>query len=263
MKNTKNKSMTRWGVLGSVVLALLLTAGTIYAQGRPGPGAGQGPGMGIGMENGMGPGNGMGAGGPMGMFMMDEEIRSLMGKIRLISAVNKLGLSETQVRSLIECARDAQAIHNREFDPLRNRVRSVLNAELDRVLKGGEFDSAVLQELRTEFAETHEPGTIRAQMDEILDRALGILTDEQKEKLDTLNAPMREEIRERFRDRMREDEEFGRRFRMMDDERRGQIEDRVRERIGDMRERAGRAKMMMVLMSPESVEALELWLRNN
>ncbi len=234
MKADKKTKLTRWGVILAISLILLFTAGAIYAQGgmRQGFNRGGGPGMGSGGPGGPGM-------GPMMLCMQDEEIRNLVAQITFISRINKLELSHDQVETLLECARDAREIVDEEFDDLKDDLRDELRNQLDSVVDGAEFDPAVMQEFRDQYSQSHEPEAIREELQEVLDRAIDILTEEQREQLMEGMGPRAGEMRERFQGR------FG------------------GERMGEMRGQAARGRIMMMLLSPQSIEAFELWLSSN
>ncbi len=255
MKATKHRKALRWGTVAVVTaIAILLTAGAIYAQGGPGMGRRGGPGAGQGM------GQGPGQGGPMAFMFQDEEIRDLVGKIRLISMINELDLNAEQVGTLLSCAREAQAMVDTELGSVRAEVREGLRDQLDAVLRGEEFNAEILREIQESARESHDTGAMREALQPILERAIDTLSDEQRERITQHEGPRGEQIRERVRGALRERGFGGERLEDLNEEQRAALEEAFGDRIGEMRGQAARGKIMMMLLSPQAVGAFELWL---
>jgi len=261
---------------------------------RPGPGMGRGVGQGMGL----GQGQGMhGPGGPgmhgmmgLGMIMGDDEIRELSAMIRTVQAINHLGLTVNQVEELRDIAVEAQEKMKGEFDPIHDRIVGALQNQLDDVLAGEEIDPGTIRAIMDEARDSHEPGEMREEMEGYLDRALDVLTEEQLQMMINEAGPDRERMRERVQDwcdgegpgpfgRGQDGERlgpgffgrgqgpdgmgergFGGWFNDLPDEERDQLRETFQGRMQNMRDRAARMKVMMFLMSPNSVEAMDLWL---
>lgn len=268
MNSNETKRVPKWGILATAtIVILLLLGGAIYAQGF-GRGQGRGPGMGMGRGMGMGPGMGpaQGPGGMMGagMLMMDPNVRDLMAKIRIVEGINKLDLSADQVEALLGLARECRDIRDQHFGDLHGRILESLRDQLHEALAGHETDPDLVRGIMEDFRAQHEPGEMRELMERIINRALEILTDEQREMVMNEMGPGPEMIRERVEEwRAGEpdrDRPGWRWFQGLSDEERGQVRERVGERVGQMREGGAKMKIMMFLMAPQSIEAMELWL---
>lgn len=285
MNTQKKTSIPRWGLIAlASALVILLLGGAIYAQGfgrrqadRPGPGMGRGIGMGAdpGMRGPDGPGMRGLAG--LGMLMGDGEIRELTAMIKTIEAINKFELTVDQVEALRDIAMEAQEMMESEFDPVRDRIVSTLEHQLDNVIEGDSSDPEAIREILNEVRESHEPGEIRDELGNFLDRAIDVLTEEQRQMMIEEAGPDPERIRERveqwregdrpgFFGRGQRGDGFGQRgfgrqwLDNLDEDQRERIEQAFRERMQNMREGAVRMKLMMFLLAPNSVEAMDLWL---
>lgn len=196
--------------------------------------------------------------------MMDQEIRDLLGQIKLISGLNEIAATPEQVEVFLDCAREAQALLDEEFGDVRDDVRRGLNDQLDLVLGGETFDESLLENLRDQIQATHEPGALREQLGVILDRAIDVLTEEQQQMIVESMGERREDIRgrlqKRFGDRAGRME---RRFERLSEEERESIRERFQDRIQEMQVGAAKMKVMMMLLAPQSIEAMEMWLDAN
>lgn len=266
-------------------------------QGRgQGFGHGTGPGGGQGMGPGMGQGPGMER-GPQAMLgleflMQDEEIGHMMKQIHLIEGINRLGLTINQVEALKDMAEEAQDIVNAEFGDTRDRIHQALEDQLDAAIAGEEINRDEFRTIMEEARGQHDPGAIKDQLEGILDRAITLLSTEQQETLrsgdfggpedrpfmDRMqggpgpeggpgfgNQDGRRGMGDQDRDRLRQDWENGDRpgmdwFNMLDDETRARVEEQIRDRMGDMQQNVAKMKIMMMLLSPDAVEAMDLWL---
>ncbi|MFH1675408.1 MAG: hypothetical protein ABIC40_00180 [bacterium] len=275
MKTNLFKLNTRWTLIAVIAIVLLLTAGTIYAQGvgrnRQGDQGGRGQGMmGPGRDGGMGGVAGMGG---MAVLMQDEEIRGLMFKIHTIAQFNEIDLSADQAKELIKLARDARGILDENFNEAKGEVKSELDAQLKNVLAGNEPDRDVFKGIRDKFQSEHEPGAIRDELSGIIDNAENILTDEQKQKLMESKwaemgpgGPGGNPDGQMGNGQMgngQMGQRMGRRFNNMSDQDKENLRNRFQERMGDMQ--ANRAKMRVArwLMSPNAIETLELYINAN
>jgi len=278
---SKQKQLTRWGyIIGVAILLILVIGGAIYAQAGPrqgrngggegnhprmGQGFGPGPGQGMrpGMERGQGPGMGQGR-GMQAMFgarflMQEPEIMELMMQIRTIQGINRLDLSTDQVVAMRDLAIEAQRITENEFGSTRDEIKTALERELDSVIAGNEHDPGFIREILEGARDQHEPGALREEMEGILGRAQEILTDEQVEMLIEDQGPM-PEIREREQNWHNQDGPGQRWFNDLNDDERDRVEQQYRNRLNNMSEQRAMGKIMMLLMSPNAVESMDLWL---
>ena len=177
-------------------------------------------------------------------LMQDPDIREMMMEIRTISSINEMGLNRDQVTKLLTAARDAQTVTDKKFGSLRGEVKTALESQLDAVIKGGKFDEDAFKAIK-EKCKDQNPGEIRDQLKPILDRAMGILTDEQRDKF----AKGRD--KDQFGDRGDGQGRFQQQ-RM----KRGDGEGQGKEMMG----KPGEGRMMMFLLNPKTVGALEKWL---
>ncbi len=297
MKTSKNRQISRWGLLATAaIISLLILGSAIYAQNGPGfgrdrQGFGQGFGPGIGRGEGPGMGGpGMMQRGPEGMLgmqflMQDEDIRHLMARIKFIEGINRLDLTVDQVEVMIRLAYDAQDIVNANFSDTRDQIHEGLEDQLHSVLAGNEVDPESIRLIMQEARERVNPEEIKLELSDILDQAVDILTDEQREQILTETGPGREEMRQRFQDGrgQRGPGQDGRGQRgpgqdgrgqggpgqdgpgmgwldALDDETRERVESQIRERMCERRENMANMKLMMMLLSPDAIEAMNLWL---
>jgi hypothetical protein len=291
VNTSKKNNIPRWGLIAlGAALVILLLGSALYAQGfGRRQGNRQGPGMGRGMGMGMGPGmRGPGMAGLMGLGMMmgDNEIRELSAKIRTIQAINHLDLTAGQVEDLRDIALEAQEEMKGEFEPVRDRIVDALQDQLDNVLAGEEIDPDEMRAIMDEARESHEPGELREEMEGYLDRAIDVLTEDQLQMLTEEAGPGRGRFRNwcdgegpGFFGQGQDGERpgpgffgrgggpdgmgergFGGWFNDLSDEEQDQLRETFRGRIDNMREGAARMKIMMFLISPNSVEAMDLWL---
>lgn len=294
MNSSTRKHFNRWSLIGLIAfLIILVVGGALYAQGQnrrtqprmgqgmqQGPGDGSGPGMmgrgqGPGQVPGMqGPGYGMGH-GPEAIFgmqflMQDEEIRELGGLIMTVHQINKFEMTSSQVSQWIVLAREAQDIMDEEFSDAREMVKTQLENQLDAALRGEEPDPGHMRELMGEIREQHDPGEVRDQLHGILDEALEVLTEDQMDQLCSQMGPGADQIRERAQDwagpgqHGGEHGQMGREwFRNLDDEEREELREQFGAHLDQMNEGRARMKVMMVLLSPQAVDGMELWLDYN
>ncbi len=270
MNNARTKNITRWGIIAAVaVIVILLVGGAIFAQGG-GPGWGSRHGQGQG--GGMGPwgqgrmgmqGGGMerGPGALVGMqFMMqDPEIRDLAAQIRIIEGINKLGLDKDQVKVMRDAAAEAQGIVDSQFGDIRDQVRDAMKGQLNDALAGKEVDRDAIKGILDDAREQHEPGEIRDQLRGVMEKVTAVLTDEQQQMIVDKAGP-REENVQRFRDRFEQNDGAMRWLQGLSDEEREQLRQRVTDHMGDLAEGRARMGITMFLLSPKSVEAMDLWL---
>lgn len=271
MKISNSRQTSRWGILATAAIIILLILGSaIYAQNAPGFGRDrQGPGFGQGPGPGMG-GPGMMQRGPQGMLgmqflMQDEDIRHLMARIKFIEGINRLDLTVDQVEVMIRLAYDAQDIVNANFSDTRDQIHEGLEDQLRSVLAGNEADPESIRLIMQEARERINPEEIKVQLSDILDQAVDILTDEQREQILTETGPGREEMRQRFQDGRGQDGrgQDGRGMGWLDaldDETRERVETQIRERMSERCENMAKMKLMMMLLSPDAIDAMDLWL---
>ena len=254
MNTARTKNIARWGLLAAVaVIVILLVGGTIFAQGG-GPGQRQGGGMGRqGMERG--PGALMG----MQFMMQDPEIRDLAAQIRIIEGINKLGLNKDQVKVMRDAAAEAQGIVDSQFGDVRDQVRDALKGQLNDALAGKEVSRDAIKGILDDAREQHEPGEIRDQLQGVLDKVTAVLTDEQQQMIVDKAGP-REENMGRFRERFEQNDGGMEGPQGLGDGEREQLRQRMRDHMGDMAQGRARMGIMMFLLSPKSVEAMDLWL---
>ncbi len=270
MTKQKKNQISRWVTIATIsMLALLLLGGAIYAQAGPGFGRGQGPGDGRGMQQGpgmgQGMGQGMGPGGPQDMhgmqfLMQDPEIMNLVAQIRIIEGINKLELTYEQVEEFLGLAIEAQGIIDDECNEARNELRGALEDHLQAALTDPGHEDGFMQRIMEEHRDRDEPGAIREQMEVILDRAAGILTDEQIEHMMDQHRPGFHARAENWQNQDGRGQQW---FRGLNDDERNRVENQFRGRIDGMAGGAVRMRVMMFLMSPQAVEAMELWLDAN
>ena len=255
-KSNQNKNNRVALIALTATLVLLLAAGTLYGQGGgPGGGGGMGPGMGPGADRipqgtdqGMAQGSEMSGGqmGGNGSLMEDSKIQSMMSEIRIIAEINKLGLRTDQVRILLSSSKQAQELVNAQFDDARNLIKGALQDQLKKVLGGADFDmSAILKSANRNSRITIRTAWVR-KCSRNFERAMGVLTQEQKEKFmqfdpmggQTENSRVGGEMPERM-NKMPEGRQNGPQ--------------------GEM----GFGSITSLLMNPETPEALEEWLEAN
>jgi Spy/CpxP family protein refolding chaperone len=222
-----------------------------------GMGGGMGPGTGQGMGQGMGQdmGRRMGA---MAYLMEDPQIRDLMAQIRIVSRVNELGLDRTQVETLLHASQEAQQKVNAQYSGARDEVKNTLRQQLDSVIAGGQFDRDAFQSIREKAQAEGQGDQVREELRQIVDRAMGVLTEEQRQKLQ--ESPRADRWNQRMDGWQNGQGMMGQWMQGLDEDRRQQIQQRLQDRMGQMQDRMGNGKMMMFLMNPQTVIALQKWL---
>jgi len=309
MEKKQNKIISRWGILAAIAIILVLAVGgAIFAQGGFRQGDGRGFGMnrgfghgdGQGMGMGMGPGQGMGPGmgrGPEAMLgleylMQDEDIRHIMNEIHLVEGINRLQLTANQVEALKNLAVEAQGVVDEQCGDTRDRIHQALEDQLNSVIAGEEINRDEFRTIMEDARGQVDPEAIKDQLSGILDRAVALLSEEQKQEL--MNGPgegdrpfmgqMRDRMNDRMQDRqgmmdpdnqdqpgmmgpgpdqqdmMNPDCPRMEWLNMLDDETRARVEEQIQERMGDMQENGAKMKLMMMLLSPDAVEAMDAWL---
>ena len=261
---TTTKTNNRVAIIAGVAaLVLLIVAGALYAQGANQGNGGQGRGWGMHQGQGMGRGMRQGQGGmrqgqgrrgghmgAMAYLMQDPDIRSMMGEIRVISSVNKVGLNHDQVTTLLDCSKQAQDIISAKYGASRDQMKSALQDQLTKVLGGAEFDRSALKAIGQQAKQGNDQSGIRDQMKPIIEKALGVLTDDQKTKF-MEPGPMAQQMKERMQNSP------------MAQQRQQRMQNMTEEQKQQMQARRGNAKMMMLLMNPNTPDALQKWLDAN
>jgi len=265
---TNKRNFTRWGLLSVAgILVILVVAGALFAQvgtRRDGQRGGQRDG-GFGMHQGMrggGPGGGMGPQAMIGaqFLMQDPEIMEIMGQIKVIEGINRLDLDRDQVSELRGLAIEAQDITESHLGGVRADVKNALEDQLDNVLDGGEFEQGLMREIMEQHREGQDPGVIREELEGVLNRAVELLTDAQREQIMNEAAGQGRGMRgDGFQGRGG-DGMSGQRGQNFNDDQRGRMQEQFGDRMGQFREGAVRMKMMMVLLSPAAVDGMDLWL---
>lgn len=261
------KKVNFWLIsLAALSLVILLT-GALYAQNmrpwnRGGGGMHEGPGMGQRMDSKIGFGMNLERGhmGLMAYFMRDDEVRELAGQIMILSKVNELGLSKEQVQTLLKASKEAQGIVDKTYGGLLEDVKTELRKELDNVLKGGKVDRDAFEAIKDKVQASHKPGELRDQLKGIIDRVMNMLTEEQRKQLN--ERPERADDRPGFRNRSESDDSDDKpRFEKWRDSMTDDQKKKFDDRFEKFRENIGEGKIMMFLLSPETIPALELWLK--
>lgn len=281
MNKQSNKKISRWGLLATIaVILILLVGGAIYAQSglRPGFGRGQGmqrgprqnqPGFGRGQDFRQDQGRqDMGQHGPEAMLglqflMQDEEIKHMMAQIELIRGINRLGLTSDQVEEMKDLAIDAQDIVDAQFNITRDRIHEALENQLIAVARGEEPDREEFRAIMEEARGQHDPGEIKDALEDILNEAVQALSTEQLEMLmrgpDGEDRPMQDRMQD-WRGQNQPGREW---LDALDDETRAAVEEQICARMGEMQQNVAKMKLMMMLLSPDAVEAMEIWLDAN
>jgi len=108
----------------------------------------------------------------------------------------------------------------------------------------------------------HDPGELREQIAPIVDRVWESLTEEQRQKITEHMGPGGEMIRERMRERIGQGR--GQQwFQSLDEEQRAELQGRFRARMQEMQAGTARMKVLGLLLAPQTIETLELWLEAN
>jgi hypothetical protein len=183
-----------------------------------------------------------------------------MARIKFIEGINRLDLTVDQVEVMIRLAYDAQDIVNANFSDTRDQIHEGLEDQLRSVLAGNEVNPESIRLIMQEARERINPEEIKVQLSDILDQAVDILTDEQREQILTETGPGREGMHQRFQDGRGQRGPGMEWLDALDEETRERVQTQIGERMGERRENMARMKLMMMLLSPDAIEAMDLWL---